>query len=120
MRSFAVAMEAIPLALAENSGYNPIQTVAEIKSRQVTESNPRLGIDCMNKGFNGKLLMISDYDNFIFMGEIVNSYCICINIIRQSLAVRILVYSNHLLETEERIILFARNSEYTETSLQAC
>lgn len=52
MRSFAEALEAIPLALAENSGYNPIQTVAEIKSRQVTENNPRLGIDCMNKGSN--------------------------------------------------------------------
>ena len=84
MRSFADAMEAIPLALAENSGYNPIQTVAEIKSRQVTESNPRLGIDCMNKGFNGKSLIISDYENFIFMEQIVNSYCICTNIIRLS------------------------------------
>jgi chaperonin GroEL (HSP60 family) len=54
MRSFAEAMEAIPLSLAENSGYNPIQTVADIKSRQVAEKNPRLGIDCMNNGSNGK------------------------------------------------------------------
>ena len=53
MRSFAEALEAIPLSLAENSGYNPIQTVADIKSRQVTEKNPRLGIDCMSKGSNG-------------------------------------------------------------------
>lgn len=54
MRSFAEALEAIPLSLAENSGYNPIQTVADIKSRQVAEKNPRLGIDCMNNGSNGK------------------------------------------------------------------
>ncbi|CAB4042288.1 T-complex 1 subunit epsilon-like, partial [Paramuricea clavata] len=53
MRSFAEALEAIPLSLAENSGYNPIQTVADIKSRQVAEKNPRLGIDCMNNGSNG-------------------------------------------------------------------
>lgn len=60
MRSFAEALEAIPLALAENSGYNPIQTVADIKSRQVVENNPRLGIDCMNNGSNGmKSLLIS-------------------------------------------------------------
>ncbi|XP_028394001.1 T-complex protein 1 subunit epsilon-like [Dendronephthya gigantea] len=52
MRSFAEALEAIPLSLAENSGYNPIQTVADIKSRQVAEKNPRLGIDCMSKGSN--------------------------------------------------------------------
>lgn len=52
MRSFAEALEAIPLALAENSGYNPIQTVADIKSRQVAEKNARLGIDCMNNGSN--------------------------------------------------------------------
>lgn len=61
MRSFAEALEAIPLALAENSGYNPIQTVAEIKSRQVTENNPRLGIDCMNKGSNGRNLKMPLY-----------------------------------------------------------
>ena len=54
MRSFAEALEAIPLSLAENSGYNPIQTVADIKSRQVAEKNPRLGIDCMSNGSNGK------------------------------------------------------------------
>ncbi|XP_013419089.1 T-complex protein 1 subunit epsilon-like [Lingula anatina] len=52
MRAFADALDSVPLALAENSGQAPIQTVAEIKSRQVTEKNPRLGIDCMNKGSN--------------------------------------------------------------------
>lgn len=54
MRAFAQALDAVPLALAENSGLSPIDTLAEVKSRQVTENNPRLGIDCMGKGENGK------------------------------------------------------------------
>ncbi|KAJ3119914.1 T-complex protein 1 subunit epsilon [Nowakowskiella sp. JEL0407] len=52
MRSFASALDAIPLALAENSGFSPIETLAEVKSRQATENNSRLGIDCNNKGSN--------------------------------------------------------------------
>lgn len=55
MRAFSDALESIPLALAENSGLNPIQTVADIKSRQVAEGNPRLGVDCMDTGINGGL-----------------------------------------------------------------
>jgi T-complex protein 1 subunit epsilon len=54
MRAFATALDAIPLALAENSGLSPIDTLADVKSRQVTESNPRLGIDCLGKGENGE------------------------------------------------------------------
>lgn len=53
MRAFATALDAIPLALAENSGLSPIETLAEVKSRQVTEGNSRLGIDCAGKGNNG-------------------------------------------------------------------
>ncbi|KAK4052847.1 T-complex protein 1 subunit epsilon [Microbotryomycetes sp. JL201] len=52
MRAFATALDAVPLALAENSGLSPIETLAEVKSRQVTEGNSRLGIDCLNKGNN--------------------------------------------------------------------
>ncbi|CAC5399991.1 CCT5 [Mytilus coruscus] len=52
MRSFAESLESIPLALAENSGQSPIYTLAEIKSRQIKENNPRLGIDCLSKGSN--------------------------------------------------------------------
>jgi chaperonin GroEL (HSP60 family) len=52
MRAFATALDAIPLALAENSGLSPIDTLADVKSRQVTENNPRLGIDCLGKGEN--------------------------------------------------------------------
>ncbi|BGP54151.1 hypothetical protein JCM8202_000023 [Rhodotorula sphaerocarpa] len=52
MRSFATALDAVPLALAENSGLAPIETLADIKSRQVTEGNSRLGVDCAGKGNN--------------------------------------------------------------------
>merc|ERR1711871_8618 len=50
MRAFAEALEAPPLALAENSGFSPIETVAAVRSRQIAESNPFIGIDCMERG----------------------------------------------------------------------
>lgn len=53
MRSFAAALDAIPLALAENSGLSPIETLTQVKSRQVTEKNSRLGIDCAGQDENG-------------------------------------------------------------------
>lgn len=52
MRAFADALDVIPMALAENSGMSPIETLANIKSRQVTEKNSRLGVDCMQVGTN--------------------------------------------------------------------
>nr|KAF6354495.1 chaperonin containing TCP1 subunit 5 [Myotis myotis] len=52
MRAFADALEVIPMALAENSGMNPIQTMSEVRARQVKDKNPALGIDCMHKGTN--------------------------------------------------------------------
>ena len=55
MRAFASALDSIPLALAENSGLSPIETLAEVKSRQVKEGNSMLGIDCMGKDENGRL-----------------------------------------------------------------
>ena len=53
MRAFASALDAVPLALAENSGLSPIETLAEVKSRQVKEGNSSLGIDCLGRGNNG-------------------------------------------------------------------
>lgn len=53
MRAFASALEAVPLALAENSGLSPIETLTQVRSRQINEKNPCLGIDCMDKGENG-------------------------------------------------------------------
>ena len=54
MHAFAETLETIPLALAENSGLSPIETVSEVKSRQISENNPCLGIDCLNKGTNSE------------------------------------------------------------------
>jgi T-complex protein 1 subunit epsilon len=54
MRAFSEALECTPIALAENSGLAPIHNVAELKSRQVKENNPRLGVDCLQSGTNGK------------------------------------------------------------------
>ena len=49
LRAFADALDDIPMALAENSGFSPISQLSAVKSRQVTESNPHLGIDCKAK-----------------------------------------------------------------------
>jgi T-complex protein 1 subunit epsilon len=50
VRAFADALEEIPLALSENSGYNPIDYVSKIKQEQITEGNPFLGVDALGKG----------------------------------------------------------------------
>ena len=56
MRAFSEALDAVPMALAENSGLNPIATLAEVKSQQVKagdgKERGRLGVDCMSKGSN--------------------------------------------------------------------
>jgi len=52
MRAFANALDSVPLALAENSGLSPIETLAEVKSRQVKEKDSTLGIDCNGRGNN--------------------------------------------------------------------
>merc|ERR1711983_296758 len=49
-RAFSDALEAVPIALAENSGLDPIQTLTQIKAKQVAEKNPALGVDCMKDG----------------------------------------------------------------------
>lgn len=49
-RAFADALESVPLALSENCGLNPIQTLTEIKARQVSEKNPALGVNCLDLG----------------------------------------------------------------------
>ena len=49
-RAFAKALESVPLALAENSGLNPINCLTEIKAKQVNTNCNYLGIDCMQKG----------------------------------------------------------------------
>jgi hypothetical protein len=54
MRAFSSALDAVPLALAENSGLSPIETLTDVKSRQIKEKNSRLGIDCNGRGDNGQ------------------------------------------------------------------
>ena len=43
MRAFADALEAIPLALAENSGFSPVMALSELKAEQIRTKNPYLG-----------------------------------------------------------------------------
>jgi T-complex protein 1 subunit epsilon len=62
MRAFSSALDAVPLALAENSGLPPIETLAEIRSRQITESDSKLGIDCNGRGQNGTFFLRRGYD----------------------------------------------------------
>jgi T-complex protein 1 subunit epsilon len=52
VRGFAAALDNVAMALAENSGLPAIETLANVKSRQVKESNPFLGVDCMEVGTN--------------------------------------------------------------------
>jgi T-complex protein 1 subunit epsilon len=52
IRAFADALEAVPMALAENSGLQPIATVSSLRAAQQATKNPHLGVDCMNRGTN--------------------------------------------------------------------
>jgi len=47
IRHFADALEEIPLALSDNSGLNPLQTLAECKAKQISEKSHKFGIDCI-------------------------------------------------------------------------
>jgi len=50
VRAFADALETTPMALAENSGLSPIESVTAVKAEQLASGNPRLGIDCLRRG----------------------------------------------------------------------
>uniref|UniRef100_A0A7S1TNJ9 T-complex protein 1 subunit epsilon n=1 Tax=Erythrolobus australicus TaxID=1077150 RepID=A0A7S1TNJ9_9RHOD len=50
VRAFADALDAIPMALAENSGLQPIETLSHVKAQQLRENNPRVGVNCMSMG----------------------------------------------------------------------
>ncbi|KAK9707475.1 hypothetical protein RND81_07G199900 [Saponaria officinalis] len=52
IRAFAEALEAIPMALAENSGLQPIETLSAVKAQQIKENNPCCGVDCNDVGIN--------------------------------------------------------------------
>merc|ERR1719343_1209290 len=50
MRAFASALDAIPMALAENSGLSSIAEMAAMKAKQQSSGDPWTGIDCMQLG----------------------------------------------------------------------
>jgi T-complex protein 1 subunit epsilon len=50
IRAFGDALDDIPLALAENAGFSPIEEVAAIKSRQIKENNPTIGLGLLSAG----------------------------------------------------------------------
>ncbi|GJQ09272.1 hypothetical protein GpartN1_g1063.t1 [Galdieria partita] len=50
IRCFADALDAIPSALADNSGLSSLETVGALKAAQTKQQNPRLGVDCLGRG----------------------------------------------------------------------
>lgn len=50
IRCFADALDAIPTALADNSGLSSLDTLGALKAAQLKEKNPRLGVDCLGLG----------------------------------------------------------------------
>ncbi|KAE9592267.1 putative chaperonin Cpn60/TCP-1 family, groEL-like apical domain, groEL-like equatorial [Lupinus albus] len=52
VRAFGDALEYIPMALAENSGLQPIETLSAVKSQQIKDNYPHFGIDCNDVGTN--------------------------------------------------------------------
>lgn len=51
-RAFSSALDQIPVTLAENSGLNPIETLSNLKSKQILEKSSQLGVDCLGLGTN--------------------------------------------------------------------
>lgn len=47
IRGFADALDAIPHALAENSGLNALNVVGEARSKQIAENTHVYGVDCL-------------------------------------------------------------------------
>ena len=52
MRAFSSALESVPMALAENSGLPPVETLTNLRSEQRLTNNPRLGVDALYTGNN--------------------------------------------------------------------
>ncbi|KTW27554.1 T-complex protein 1 subunit epsilon [Pneumocystis jirovecii RU7] len=55
MRAFANALDVIPMALAENSGLSSIETLTNVKSKQIKHSKSSFGIDCMQNNNDGHM-----------------------------------------------------------------
>ncbi|XWS63765.1 hypothetical protein CRYUN_Cryun06bG0129800 [Craigia yunnanensis] len=52
IRAFADALDSVPMARAENSGLQPIETLSAVKSQQLKENNPHFGIHCNDVATN--------------------------------------------------------------------
>ncbi|EER15488.1 T complex chaperonin, putative, partial [Perkinsus marinus ATCC 50983] len=52
MRAFADALETIPNCLSENSGLQPLKTVAQVRNLQISTGKPVFGVDCIAQGTN--------------------------------------------------------------------
>ena len=50
VRGFADALTDVPMALASNSGIEPIRAFAEARAEQTKTGNPNIGVDCMDRG----------------------------------------------------------------------
>ena len=73
-RAFSEALETIPMSLAENSGMSPVNALAEIKARQLSENNPALGIDCMNVGTSGWNCILNKINFEFILKNLVNDF----------------------------------------------
>jgi len=70
IRAFADALDDIPLALAENAGLSPIEEVTAIKSRQVKEGNPTIGLGLLPHDHTEKITKSSNDDHTMDMKEL--------------------------------------------------
>eukprot|EP01112_Ceratiomyxa_fruticulosa_P002496 TRINITY_DN1260_c0_g1_i2.p1 TRINITY_DN1260_c0_g1~~TRINITY_DN1260_c0_g1_i2.p1 ORF type:complete len:539 (+),score=118.72 TRINITY_DN1260_c0_g1_i2:211-1827(+) len=90
VRAFADALDAIPLALAENSGLPPIETLANVKAAQVKEGNHNLGVDCNLNGTNDMKQqhvfdpLISKQSQFLLANQVVKMILKIDDIIKQA------------------------------------
>ena len=50
IRAFGDALEAIPIALALNSGLNPVKALSDARKAQIETKNPYIGVDCLDVG----------------------------------------------------------------------
>jgi T-complex protein 1 subunit epsilon len=55
VRAFADALEEIPMTLAENSGFDPISYVANMKQQQIADKDPFIGVDGLKQGITNMM-----------------------------------------------------------------
>lgn len=90
IRAYARALEAIPAALATNSGQSPIETVAAVKAQQLAQRSAHLGIDCVNHGTMDMSLqqvtepLISKRQQFLLATQLVRMILKIDDVITQS------------------------------------